>query len=182
MKIYATYGLVGALLAALQTLALFFLGLHGDRIHLLNDWKISVPIAVLGFVISVAVVILGIRAWREAAPGKAMSYGRGVGGGCLVGLWQGLGMAVFTLLYGYGINPGLKATMVANAMAEMQKKNVPAEAYPMAEKMMNITMSPAVQAFGGFVWLVGLALVVSLIAAAVLKRAAVEPVAVPPAV
>ncbi len=181
MNTYATYGLVGALLGALQTLVLFFLGLHGDRMHVLNDWKISVPLGLLGFVISVAVVVLGIRAWREAAPGKAMSYGRGVGGGCLIGLWQGMGMAVFTLLYGYVINPGLKATMVANAMAEMQKKNVPAEAYPMAEKMMNITMSPAVQAIGGFIWLAGLSLVVSLIAAAVLKRAAAEPAAVPPA-
>ena len=180
MKIYATYGLAGAFLGALQTLGLFFLGFHGEKIHLLNSLKVALPLGLLGFVISVAVVVLGIRAWREAAPDKAMSYGRGVGGGCLIGLLQGLGTAVFTLLYGYVINPGLKEAMMANAMAELQRKNVPAEAYAMAQKFMNVTMSPVVQAFGSFVWLAGLALVVALIAAAVLRRSA--PAAVLPAV
>ena len=176
MKTYATYGLAGALFGALMTLALFFLGLHGERIHLLNSLKVSIPVGLLGFAVSVAVVVLGIRAWREAAPGKAMSYGRGVGGGCLIGLWQGLGTAVFTLLYGYVINPGFMEAMMANAMAEMQKKNMPAEAYPMAQKFMNVTMSPAFQAAAGFPVSIFIALVVALIAAAVLKRAAIEPV------
>jgi len=70
MKIYATYGLIGALLGALQTLVLFFLGLHGEKIHLLNDLKVSLPLGALGFVLGAAVLVLGLRAWREAQPDR----------------------------------------------------------------------------------------------------------------
>ena len=173
MNTYATYGAIGAALGALQTLALFFLGLHGERIQLLNDWKISVPIGLLGLVIGIVVIVLGLRAWREAAPDKAMSYGRGVGGGVLIGLWQGLGSAVFMLVYGFVINPGFKDAMVANQLAQMQSKGVPAQAYPMAEKVMNITLNPIFQAVMAVPGTVFFALIISLIAAAVLKRAVV---------
>ena len=172
MKIYATYGLIGTLLGALQVLVLFFLGLHGEKIHLMNDLKITLPLGVLGFALGVAVIVLGLRAWREAQPDKAMSYGRGVGGGCLIGLWQGLGSMVFTIVYGFVINPGFKDAMVANTMAQMQEKNVPAEAYAMTEKMMNITLNPIVQGLMAVPGSIFVALIVSLIAAAVLKRAA----------
>lgn len=172
MKIYATYGLIGALLGALQMLVLFFLGLHGEKIHLLNDLKVSLPLGALGFVLGAAVLVLGLRAWREAQPDKAMSYGRGVGGGCLIGLWQGLGTMVFTIVYGFVINPGFKDAMVANTMAQMQAKNLPAEGYAMAEKMMNITLNPIFQGIMAVPGSIFIALIASLIAAAVLKREA----------
>lgn len=171
MNTYATYGLVGALLGAVQTLVLFFLGFHGDRIHLLNDWKVWVPLGFLGFGLGVAVIVLGLRAWREEAPDKAMSYGRGVGGGVLIGLWQGLGSAVFMLLYGLVINPGFKEAMVANQMAQLRAKGgIPAEGYAMAENIMNITMNPVAQAAGALLFSVVLGTIVALIAAAVLRR------------
>ncbi|MBK8476162.1 MAG: DUF4199 domain-containing protein [Opitutaceae bacterium] len=175
MKTYATYGLAGALLGALQTLVLFFLGFHGERAHLLNDWKVSVPLGVFGFGLGVAVIVLGLRAWREASPNKAMSYGRGVGGGTLIGLWQGLGSAAFLLLYGLAINPGFKEAMVANQMAQLRAKGgIPAEGYAMAENMLNITLSPVVQAVGALVGSVVLGTIVALVAAAVLRREATE--------
>lgn len=171
MKIYATYGLVGAALAALQQLALFFAGLHGERIHLLQDLKVTIPLGLVGFAVSIAVLVLGIRAWREAAPGKAMSYGRGLGGGVLIGLFQGLGTMVFTIVYGLVINPGFKEAMVGSQIAKMQASGAPAQAVEMAEKMMNIMMSPVVQGLMAIPGTVIFALVISLIAAAVLKRA-----------
>lgn len=185
MKIYATYGLIGALLGAVQTLALFFLGLHGERIQLMNDWKVSIPLGLFGFVLGVVVLVLGLRAWREAAPDKAMSYGRGVGGGALIGLWQGLGSMVFMVVYGFIINPGFKDAMVANQMAQMQAKGMPAQAVEVTEKMMNIMLNPIAQGVMAVPGTVVYALIVSLIAAAVLKRAAPaptdsEPPAVPP--
>jgi hypothetical protein len=175
MKTYATYGLAGALLGAVQTLVLFFLGLHGERIHLMNDWKVTVPLGLLGFVLGAVVIVLGLRAWREAAPDRAMGYGRGVGGGALIGLWQGLGSAVFMLLYGLVINPGFKDAMVANQMAQLQGKGMPAEAYAMAEKIMNLTLNPVFQAVVAVPGTVFYAVIVSLIAAAVLRRAAPAP-------
>lgn len=184
MKTYATYGLIGAGLGAMMTLALFFAGIHGERIHLLNDLKVSVPLGLLGFAINVAVIVLGIRAWREAAPGKAMSYGRGLGGGIMIGLFQGLATMVFTAIYGLVINPGFKDAMIANQMAKMQEAGMPAEAYAMAEKWMNITMHPVLQGVFALLGSLFLAVIVSLIAAAVLKRsdAALEGVpSVPPA-
>lgn len=182
MKITVNYGLAGAALGAVQVLVLFFLGLHGERIHLLNETKISLPVMLIGFAISTLVVVLGIRAVRAAAPGGGLTYGRGVGAGCLIGLWQGLGSMVFMILYGYAINPGFKDAMVANTLEQMRAKNVPAEAFPMAEKMMNVTMSPLVQGLLAVPGTVIYALIVALIAAAVLKRQAVaEPGApVPP--
>lgn len=175
MKIYATYGLIGALLGAVQTLALFFFGIHGERIHLMNDLKVSLPLGLLGFLIGVVVIVLGLRAWREAAPDKAMSYGRGLGGGTLIGLWQGLGSMVFMIVYGFVINPGFKDAMVANQVAQMQGKGMPDQAVEMAEKMMNIMLNPIVQGVMAVPTTVVFALLVSLVAAAVLKRAAPAP-------
>jgi len=187
MKIYATYGLTGALLGALQTLALFLFGLHGDRIHLLNDWKVWLPLMILGLVISVVIIVLGMKAWRTESGPKGMSYGRGLGVGLLIGVWQGLGTMVFTLVYGLVINPGFKDAMIANQVAQMEAKGTPQQAIEMAEKIANFTMNPIFQAVmavpGTAIW----TLLVSLVVAAFLKRAAVEepfvdaPPAVPPA-
>lgn len=175
MNIYATYGLAGSFLGAVQMLALFFLGMHGERIDLLSDWKISIPLGVFGFALNVVVIVLGLRAAREAAPDKGLTYGRGVGGGCLIGLWQGLGTMVFTVIYGFVINPGFKEAMIANQLAKMQEQNMPAEAYAMAEKMMNIMLNPIVQGVLAVPGTVVVALVITLVAAAVLRRAPQAP-------
>ncbi len=184
MKTYATYGLAGAAIGALMTLAMFFAGLHGERIDLFNSWKVQLPMGVLGVAIGVAVISLGIRAWREAAPDKAMSYGRGFGGGLMISLFNGLASMVFTILYGMVINPGFKDAMIASKLAEMQESGMPAEAYAMAEKMMNIMLSPVAQGASALFGTLFFGVIVSLIAAAILKRAAVAPVTdtvVPPA-
>lgn len=176
MNIYALYGLAGAAIGALQMMVLFFLGLHGEKIHLLGDWKVATALGVLGFAINIAVVVLGLRAWREEAPGRAMSYGRGVGGGCLIGLWQGLGTMVFTILYGLVINPGFKDAMIAFQMGKLQERGAPAEAYAMAEKMMNFTLNPIFQGVMAFPMSIVISLLIALVAAAVLKREATGPV------
>lgn len=170
MKLYATYGLLGSFLGAVQMLALFFAGLHGERIELLNNWKVSVPIGLLSFVVTIVVLVLGLRAAREAAPDKGMTYGRGLGVGCLIGVWQGLGSMAFMVVYGFVINPGFKDAMIASQLAKMQEQNMPAQAYAMAEKMMNIMLNPFVQGAMAVPGTVVTALVISLIAAAVLKR------------
>lgn len=170
MNTYALYGLAGAALGAVQMMAMFFLGLHGERIDLLNDWRVGVPLWTLGFAVNIAVVVFGLRAWREEAPGRAMSFGRGVGGGCLIGLWQGLGTMVFTILYGYVINPGFTDTMVAFQLAKLQERGLPAEGYAMAEKMVHVTMNPIVQGVTVVPMTVVICVLIALIASAVLKR------------
>ncbi|HLP09871.1 MAG TPA: DUF4199 domain-containing protein [Opitutaceae bacterium] len=170
MNTYMLYGLAGAILGAVMNMVLFVLGLHGEKAQLMNDWKVGALLFVIGTAIGVAVIVLGLRAWREEAPGKGMSYGRGVGGGCLIGLWQGLGSMVFTILYGFVINPGFKDAMIAAQMAKMQEKGAPPEAYAMAEKFMGFMLSPIVQGVMMFFGTMFFAVVISLIAAAVLKR------------
>lgn len=175
MKIPFTYGLIGAAIGALQQLVLFFLGIHGDRIHLMNDWKFTVPLGLVGFAIGVAVQVLGMRAAREAAGDQGMSYGRGVGVGCLIGLWQGLATMVFMIVYGFVINPGFKDAMIASQLEKMQEQSMPAEAYAMAEKMMGFMLNPAVQGVMAFFGSIFMALIIALIAAAILRRAPVAP-------
>lgn len=175
MNIPLTYGLVGALLGALQTLVLFFLGIHGERVHLMHDWKFTLPLGIVGFAIGVTVQVLGMRAARNAAGDRGMSYGRGLGVGCLIGLWQGLATMVFMIVYGFVINPGFKDAMIAGQLAKMQEQNMPAEAYAMAEKMMGFMLNPAVQGVMAFFGAIFMALIIGLIAAAFLRRAPAEP-------
>ncbi|HLP02193.1 MAG TPA: DUF4199 domain-containing protein [Opitutaceae bacterium] len=170
MNTYMLYGLAGAILGAVMNMVLFALGLHGEKAQLMNDWKVGALLFVIGIAISVVVIVLGLRAWREEAPGKGMSYGRGVGGGCLIGLWQGLGSMLFSILYGFVINPGFKDAMIAAQMAKMQEQGQPPEAYAMAEKFMGFMLNPIVQGVTTFFGTMFFAVVISLVAAAVLKR------------
>lgn len=170
MNTYILYGLAGAVFGAVMNMVLFVLGLHGEKAHLMNDWKVGALLFLVGTAVNVAVIVLGLRAWRQEAPGKGMSYGRGVGGGCLIGLWQGLGSMVFMVVYGFVINPGFKDAMIAAQMAKMQASGAPAEAYPVAEKMMGVMFNPILQGVMTLFGTIFFSLLIALIAAAVLKR------------
>ncbi len=172
MNTYMLYGLAGAFLGSVMQMVLFVLGLHGEKAQLMNDWRIGTALFVVGTAINAVVIVLGLRAWREEAPGKAMSYGRGVGGGCLIGFWQGLGALVFAVLYGFVINPGFKDAMIAAQLVKLQEQGVPAEGYAVAEKMMGFMLNPLMQGVMAFFGTVFFSLLISLVAAAVLRRAA----------
>jgi len=165
MKIYATYGLGAALVGAVLTLVAFFTGLHGEHI------QYAAPVGYLAIFVAIVAVVLGMRACRTAAAERGMTYGRGLGAGVLISLWQSVAGALFNLLYVVVINPAFNDTMIAYQMSKLEEKQLPPQALEMSEMIMHTMMTPAIQTvvavLGGIFW----GCIISLIAAAVLKRA-----------
>lgn len=177
MKTYATFGLTGSLVGALMTLVLFFLGWHGEQLVMTTKWFVWLPMMLIGIGVSVTLIALAMRNVREESADKGLSYGRGLGVGVLVGLWQGLGGAVFQVLYMTVINPSFHDAMIDFQVQQMQEKGTPHEAIEMAKKVMNITTGVPMQAVFQVLGAVFFAFIISLIVAAFLKR---EPQGAPP--
>lgn len=169
-----TYALILTVSQAIFSLLMYFLGFQTDKMASgqLFQW--------FGLVISIVVISLGIRAVRESTPDKSMSYGQGLGAGTMISLYSCLMSAVYTYIHFKFINPAffdyqaqfMKEQWAAKGMSDTQIEQ--------AASMMQKFSGPGISAV--FVVILGflVGFVISLIAAAVLKRDA--PVGAPPPV
>ena len=94
------YGLMLAVSNIVLTLVFFFLGYQTDKMSQ-GRWIVSL----LPLVVTIVVLWLGIKAAREEAKDKSLSYGKGVGTGVLIALYAGLIGAVYTFIHFMYINP-----------------------------------------------------------------------------
>ena len=93
-----TYALMLSIAGAVLNLLLYFTGFQTEKLavgqHL--NW--------IGFVAMIVILVLGIRAVRDEAPDRALSYGKGVGSGVLISLLSGLMSAVYNFVHFKFIN------------------------------------------------------------------------------
>ena len=168
MKIPLTYGAFTAIASCLVTLLLFFLGYHSDATKLAS---IQTPAVIVTIGINLAGIILGMRARRaQVPPNESFSYGRALGTGVLIGVFAALFGGVFNLLYSTVINPDFSDVMMQLQTAKLEAKGMSSDQIEKASGMMRMLFKPAIQfvfiVIGGAFW----ALVISLIAAAFIKR------------
>lgn len=176
MKYPIIFGSISAGVSALLTLLMFFMGQHDDPAAK-KGILLGMVIGFVGFVVTVTMIVLAIRAWRNAQADGGMSYGRGVALGALTGVAHGFFASVFSVLYMRVINPAFFEAM--QHMQQQQLASMPGEGRAVAETMMKIMFNPAVQiAAGTLMWAVG-GTIIGLIGAAVFKR---EPTTPPPTV
>ncbi len=170
MKTYLTYGFFMTLAGAVLTMGLYFLGFHSDVDKLHSAQTIS---TIGGLAIGITFIALGIKARRAEVPAtEDFSYGRAVGAGVMVGLFAALFGMVTNLLYMQVINPGLTDLMVQAQIAKWDAAGLSSARIEQAEKMMRKMMNPALQAVFGLIFGVIICTVISLVAAAFLKRPA----------
>ena len=159
------YALVLSVSNIVLSLVFFFIGYQTDKMAQ-GQWIVSlVPLAVM-----IVVTWLGLKAVREEAKDKSLSYGKGVGTGVLISLYAGLIGAIYAFVHFTFINPNfsdyaidmLRQKWVAAGMGDSQMEG--------AEKFMRFLYKPAVMAIMSAIFSPILGVLVSLILSIFLKR------------
>lgn len=177
MKTSLLYGAMMAIASAVLTLVLFFLGLHSDPEKIPTAQLVA---TVSLIVINVTGIVLGIRARRAECPlDRPFGYGQALLAGLLVGVFAGIFASVFQVMYTTLINPAFIDVLVQQQSAKLEATGMPSEQVEKALGMMRFIFKPAVQFVIGLLSWAFWAFVISLIAAAFLKRSD-SPAAAPP--
>ena len=115
-------------------------------------------------------VFLAVRAYREEH-GGVISFGRAFGLGLLITLVSSLFYVVaWEIVYFGGFLPGFEERMKAEQVAEMQKEGASPEKIAQAMKMWELYKNPAFNAAITLLEPLPPALIVSLVAAGILRR------------
>ncbi len=164
-----TYALIMTVAGAAFQLLLYFTGFQTEKLatgQYLN-W--------IGFIIMIVVLTLGIKAVREEAPDKSLSYGKGVGTGALISLISGLMSSVYNFIHFKFINTEFADYQMELIRAKWAEAGMPEAQMEQAEGFTRAMLGPIAQAIMTPVMAVIIGTVISLIAAAFLKRAAQPP-------
>lgn len=160
------YALTLTICGALLNLLLFFTGFQTEKLATGQYFQW------LGFVIMFAVLWLGIKAVRDEAPEKGMSYGRGVGTGTLISLYSGLMSSVYSFIHFKFVNTEFADYQIALIRPKWEAAGMAEAQMEQAEKFSRVMMGPVAQAIMTPIFVVLFGLVLSLIIAAILKRPA----------
>lgn len=181
MKIYLTYGAAMAFAGAVLNVVLYLLGFHSDPARLTTAQIIG---ACGGVAIGITCLTLGIKARRAEIPAtEEFGYGRALGAGVMITLFGALFNIVVTFIYAKFINPDFVEVIVQSQIQAMEAKGLPSAQIEGAEKMIRMFAGPIVQAISGFFGGLIFGTIISLVAAAFLKRpAAPELFDEPPAI
>jgi hypothetical protein len=174
MKTYATYGFYMSLASALLVFALYFMGFHSEASKLSTAQTIQM---VCGFAIGTTFIVLGIKARRAEVPAiEDFGYGRALGTGVMITLFAALFGTIFNYLYSAVINPNYVEVMLQAQTMKFEEKGMSGEQIDRAIGMMRGMMKPAIQAAFGFIAGMFFGTLISLVAAAFLKRPATDEV------
>lgn len=164
-----TYALIMTVAGAAFQLLLYFTGFQTEKLavgqHL--NW--------IAFIIMIVVLVLGIKAVREEAPDKALSYGKGVGTGVLISLISGLMSSVYSFIHFKFINTEFADYQMELIRAKWEQTGMGSAQMEQAEGFTRAMLGPVAQAIMTPIMAVIFGTIISLIAAAFLKRAAQPP-------
>ncbi len=172
MKPYLTYGAFIAIGNAVITLVLFLAGFHSEPERLQTAQIVS---GVAGLAIGISLLVIGVRAKRAQVPvTEEFSYGKALGTAVMISLFATLFSATFQFIYASFINSNFAEVAYQAQVASMQAKGVSSAAIEKSEGLMRMMLKPAVQAGFAFVGGMFANVIISLIAAAILRRRATE--------
>jgi hypothetical protein len=164
------YALTLTICGALLNLLLYFTGFQTEKLATGQYFQW------LGFVMMFAILWLGIKAVRDEAPEKGMSYGRGVGTGTLISLYSGLMSSVYSFIHFKFVNTEFADYQLALLRPQWEAAGMPEAQMEQAEKWSRAMMGPVAQAILTPILVVLFGLIMSLIIAAILKRPAPDQV------
>jgi len=172
MKTYLTYGSAMAFGSALLTFGVYFIGWHDTPEKLDRAQWVQM---VLALAIGIACTVLGIKARRAELPASQdFGYASALGAGVMITLFAALIGIFVNLLYGTVINPHFSEVMLQAQAAKLSEQGLPADKIEQVQKMTATMMKPPVLAVMGFLSAMFFGTLISLVAAAFLKRAAVD--------
>jgi len=170
MKTCSLYGFISALAGAFVTLILYFLGFHSDVSKLPAAGWIG---GLLGIVVTVACLVMGVKARREETPKEAdFGYGKAAGAGTLISLVASFLSSVFAYVYYSFINPAFTDLMVQSQVAKMEARGMSGDQLEKAEAMTKWMMSAGPASVMAFFYIFILGVILALVVAAFMKRPA----------
>ncbi len=172
MKTYLTYGFYIALGSALVVFALYFLNFHSDPSKINNAQMIQM---VCGLAIGISCTVFGIKARREEIPpADGFGYGRALGAGVMITLFAALFGTAFNYLYTIVINPNFTEVVLQAQTAKLEAQGLSSDKIEQINSFTRGIMKPAIQSAFGFIIGMFFGTIISLIAAAFLKRPATD--------
>jgi hypothetical protein len=165
------YALVLSVSNIVLSLVFFFIGYQTDKMAQ-GRWIVSlVPLAVM-----IVVTWLGLKAVREEAKDKSLSYGKGVGTGVLISLYAGLIGAIYAFVHFTFINPNFADYAIDMARQQWVAAGMGDSQMEAAEKFTRFLYKPAVMAIMSAIFSPFFGLIISLILSIFLKRKPAAPV------
>ena len=173
MKIYLTYGFAIMLGNALVTLICYLLGFHSDPDKVQTAGYIA---ALIGLAIGITATTLGMRAKRNTTPStEEFSFGQAFVTGFMITLFAALLSAAFHYVYLAFINPDFTGIIQQAQRAKLEAKGLSSDKIEHIQNLTGVFLKPAVQAIFGLIGTLSWGTVISLLAAAFVKRPASPP-------
>lgn len=161
-----TYALILTVCSALFNLLMFFTGFQTEKL------AVGQHLQWFGFVLMFVILWLGIKAVRDEAPEKGMSYGRAVGTGTLISLYSGLMSSVYTFIHFKFLNTEFVEYQLALARTQWEAAGMTEAQMDQFEKGMRAFSGPVVYAIFTPIMSVIIGVICCLIIAAFVKRPA----------
>lgn len=160
------YALILTVVGAAFRLLLFFTGFETEKLAVgqyLNWVLLPVSFAIFWF---------ALKAVREERPNHALSYGQAVGAGTLIALISSTMSAVYNFIHLKFINTNFADYQLEIIRSKWAAQGMSDDQMTKAEGFVRMTLSPGAQAVGTIVFGVIFSLIIVLIVAAFVKRAA----------
>lgn len=171
MKTYLTYGVGMTFASAVVTLVLHIMGYWSDPEKLGTALMIAFPV---GLLITTGGIVLGTKEARAPHGAKGFTYGQAWQAGFFVILFAALSGVIFNAIYFGVINPNFNEVTMDWTKSFMERMGAPEAQIDKKIEEMRTTNTVLRQVINGFVGAVVLGAIISLITAAVMKRAPVE--------
>jgi hypothetical protein len=151
-------------------LILGFAGIIYQVILYMLDQNLNPTLGYLGIVITLVVLVLGMRSFRDSIRGGVLPFGPAFGFGVVVVIVSGIIGIIYAYLLWTVIDPDIITKMMELQTEKMMERGLPDEAVEQAMSMTSKFMKPGVMAATGFATSVFFGAIVSLIVAAIMKR------------
>ncbi len=163
-NIILNYGLYLGGISVLMSLTLYALGMHLDA-----HWSVGI----VGFLITVALIVIGIKKFKEANGGFT-SWGQAVKIGVGIALISSIIVAVYQLIFMAFIEPDFMAQIAEKQNQVMIDSGYTEEQMEAAKGMSEKMQSPAILSAMNILGGVFVGFIISAIAGAIMKKSEEE--------
>ncbi len=147
-----------------------FAGIIYSVILYMMDQFLNPNLGYAGLLISLVLLILGIRSFRDKIRDGILPFGPAFGFGVVAFIVSGIIGTIFGYIMWTVIDPDLLIKMQEMQMEKMLEKGVPEEAIEQAMGVTSKFMKPGIMAVFGFLGSVFMGTIISIIVAAIFKR------------
>lgn len=151
-------------------LILGFAGIIYNVILYMLDQNLNQNLGYAGILISLVLLILGIRSFRDNIRGGVLPFGPAFSFGLIAFIVSGIIGSIYGYVLWTVIDPDILVKMQDLQMEKMLEKGLPEEAVEQAMSMTAKFMKPGIMVLTGLFASVFMGAIVSLIVAAIFKR------------